>query len=152
MGRRSGFQRAPDDFRPGKVIAWDADPVARRRIAERATYRGNGEHKSYPAPSGEWIPSLRRGKALCWRFDVTDWPRLQDLLRRAIAAGFVHEEFRGDFPVRAWAYINGILHEARLHNETLGEYHAFPIEYPEQIPDDPDGFLKKAPHEQITVH
>lgn len=86
------------------------------------------------------------------QFDSAEWPRLLDLLRRAIIAGCVHEEFRSGFPTRVWAYINGTLHEARLHNETQGEYHGFPLEYPEQFPDDPYGFLGNAPHEQIAVN
>ena len=31
-------------------------------------------------------------------------------LQAAIEASCVHEEFRGNFPKRAWAYVNGVLH------------------------------------------
>jgi hypothetical protein len=61
-------------------------------------------------------------------------------------------EFENEFPSRVWAYINGILHEARLHNVQLGEYHGFPLEFPEQMPIDPNGMLRKAPGEQIAIH
>jgi hypothetical protein len=73
------------------------------------------------------------------------------LLRRAIVAGCV-DEFKKDFPSRVWAFINDTLHEARLHNEQLGEYHGFPLEFAEQWPDDPNGILGNAPREQIPIH
>jgi hypothetical protein len=74
------------------------------------------------------------------------------LLRSAIRAGCVHAEFKGDFPTRVWAYINGKLHEARLQNSMLGEYHGFPLEYPEHYPADPNNVLNGAPDEQIAVN
>jgi hypothetical protein len=151
MGRRSGYQREPDDFKPGRLIAWDADEATRQSLAERVHYSGNGAHKTYPSPNGEWIPSLRRAKASCWKFDQKDWPRLVILLRRAIVAGCV-AKFQDDFPSRVWAYINDTLHEARLHNAQLGEYHGFPLEFVEQMPIDPNGMLRKAPREQIAIH
>jgi hypothetical protein len=151
MGRRPRFQRAPDDFKPGRVIAWPADEATRQSLAARVHYAGDGDHKTYAAPNGEWIPSLRRGKAACWKFDQDGWPRLLRLHRRAIVAGCV-AEFRGDFPSRVWAYINGRLHEARLHNARTGEYHGFPLEYAEQMPIDPSKMLGNAPREQIAVH
>lgn len=148
MGRRSGFQREPDDFKPGKLVAWEADETTRRQLAERVRYSGNGAHKTYPSPNNEWTPSLRRGKAACWKFDQSDWPKLVILLRRSIVAGCV-ADFRNDYPSRAWAYINDVLHEARLTGR--GEYHGFPLEYAEQMPIDPDGLLRNAPREQISI-
>lgn len=151
MGKRPGFQRAPDDFKPSKLIAWEADEPTRQRLAARVRYSGNGAHKTYTSPNGEWTPSLRRGKASCWKFDQNDWPRLVLLLRQAIVAGCV-AEFKKGFPFRVWAYINGTLHEARLHNEDMGEYHGFPLEFAEQMPIDPNGILGNAPREQIIIH
>jgi hypothetical protein len=151
MGRRSGFQRSPDDFKPGRLIGWEADATTRARIAQMVRYRGNGAHKTYPAPNGEWTPALRRGKAACWVFDQNDWRRLEQLLRRAIIAGCV-ADLRNGFPSRAWAFVNNILHEARLHNDQVGEYHGFPLEYREQWPIDPDGLLRNAPREQFIIH
>ena len=62
------------------------------------------------------------------------------------------DEFRGDFPSRAWVYINGVLHEARLTNQAIGEYHGFPLEYDEQFPEDPHDLLRNAPRVDIAVH
>ncbi len=151
MGRRSGFQRERDDFKPGSLIAWLADEATRRSAADRVRYSGNGDHKTYASPNGEWIPCLRRGKACCWKFDQKDWPKLVILLQRAIVAGCV-AEIRNGFPSRVWAYINDTLHEARLHNAQLGEYHGFPLEFAEQMPIDPNGMLRNAPREQIAIH
>ena len=151
MGKHSGFQRAPDDFKPGKLIAWEANGPTRQSLARRVRYSGNGAHKTYTSPNGEWTPCWRRGKASCWKFDQNDWPRLVDLLRRAIVAGCV-AEFQNDFPSRVWAYINDTLHEARLHNAQLGEYHGFPLEFPEQFPIDSNNILRNAPREQIAIH
>ena len=151
MGKHSGFQRVPDDFKPGKLIAWEADGPTRQTLARRVRYSSNGAHKTYTSPNGEWTPCLQRGKASCWKFDQNNWPRLVDLLRRAIVAGCV-AEFQNDFPSRAWTYINDTLHEARLHNAQLGEYHGFPLEFPEQFPIDSNNILRNAPREQIAIH
>lgn len=77
---------------------------------------------------------------------------MQDALRQAILAGCVDVEFRGDFPARVWAFVNGTLHEARLTNEQSGEYHGFPLQYEEWQPKDPDGLLRNAPRVEIPVH
>ena len=97
-------------------------------------------------------PRHHADKAKCAHFARSEWVRLQESLQEAIAAGCVNEEFRGGFPIRAWAYINGILHEARLSNRSNGEYHGFPLEYPEQIPSDPANLLRNAPRVEITIN
>jgi hypothetical protein len=74
------------------------------------------------------------------------------VLQDAIRAPCVDREFRGDFPARAWAFINGVLHEARLNNQVSGEYHGFPVEHEVQYPKDPDRLLKDAPRVEIPVH
>ncbi len=79
---------------------------------------------------------MRADKAKCDQYAEEHWPRLLDVLRRAIRARCV-SDFRGAFPDRVWAWINGVLHEARLTNEGTGDYHGFPIidlrQYPEPI-------------------
>ena len=152
MGKRSGYQRTPLDIKPGRIILWAATTEQRAEVAAKAQYRGNGAHKTYPSPSKEWEPSLREGKSICWHFSSNEWSKLLELLRRAIVAGCVHAEFKGVFPTRVWAFINGKLHEARLHNPLLGEYHGFPLDYPEHYPSDPHDLLRGAPREQIAVN
>jgi hypothetical protein len=55
------------------------------------------------------------------------------------------------FPTRVWAYINGILHEAKITNSVTGEYHGMPLEYESQKPDDPHDLLRNAPRVTIPV-
>jgi hypothetical protein len=76
---------------------------------------------------------------------------VQDALRQAICCRCVSREFRGNFPSRVWAFVNGVLHEARLTNEAAGEYHGFPLQYEDQQPKDPDHILRNAPHVTIPV-
>ncbi len=95
--------------------------------------------------------SRKADKAKCERFAPADWPRLEETLQAAVRTGCV-DEFRGNFPSRAWAFINGVLHEARLTNQANGEYHGFPLEYEEQRPDDPHDLLRNAPRVEIPVH
>jgi len=92
---------------------------------------------------------LRADEAKCDQYAEEQWPRLLDVLRRAILAGCV-SSFRGAFPERAWAWINGVLHEARLTNEGTGEYHGFPVNDKRQYPEPIDA-LEAAPRVEIPV-
>lgn len=121
-------------------------------VAERVSYRGSGKHKSYPAPNHEWEPVHRPGTAVCARFNPTEWHRLEEALRESIRRSCVQLEPRRGFPTRAWAYINGTLHEARLTNQGNGEYHGFPLEYESQKPEDPHDLLRNAPRVTISVY
>src|SRR4051812_33075615 len=123
MGKRSAYQRTEADIKPGRIELWNAGEKERDEIALKVQYRGNGAHKTYTSPTGEWTPSLRRGKSVCSKFAPEDWPRLLLTLQAAIRVGGVHKDFERGYPTRVWAYINGKLHEARLHNPLLGEYH-----------------------------
>jgi hypothetical protein len=75
---------------------------------------------------------------------------LEDVLRKAILSDCVGRDFRGDFPSRAWAYINGKLYEAR-YGGADGEYHGFPIESPQGIPRDQDD-LSEAQKQWLHRH
>jgi hypothetical protein len=120
-------------------------------IAQRVKYVASGEHKDYPSRDGHWVVALKADKAKCDHFARSAWSQLQQLLRLAIVSTCTHEEFRGDFPARVWAFINGKLHEARLTNSETGEYHGFPLDYPEQWPDDPGNRLRNAPRASIAL-
>jgi hypothetical protein len=74
---------------------------------------------------------------------------LLEALQRGIREGCV-SEFRGEFPFRAWVWINGILHEARLTNVETGEYHGFPINDPSQYPE-PIEQVEAAPRVTIPI-
>jgi hypothetical protein len=88
---------------------------------------------------------LRADKAKCDHYPEEQWPRLLEALRSAIRAGCV-SAFRGKpFPERAWAWINGVLHEARITNPSTGDYHGFPINDERQYPG-PTERIEAAPH------
>lgn len=151
MGRRPRYQRQPDDFKPGSIAPWPFGKPPPESVAQRARYVASGEHKDYPSSDGLWTVVPKADKAKCARFARTEWHRLKEVLRQAISASCVHAEFRGDFPARAWAFINDVLHEARLSNRGNGEYHGFPLEYQEQWPDDPNDLLRNAPRASIAL-
>jgi hypothetical protein len=151
MGRRPKHQRRPKEFKPGTIAPWPADKLPAAEVAKLVRYVASGEHKDYHAPDGSWIRAHHSDKTKCAHFARSEWVRLQESLQGAIEASCVDEEFRGDFPTRAWAYVNGVLHEARLSNRSSGEYHGFPLEYPEQIPLDPTNLLRNAPRVEIAI-
>ncbi len=109
------------------------------------TYTGNPIHKTYPSPAGP--AALRADEAKCDVYSADHWPMLLDALRQAITARCVGA-FRGEFPSRAWVWINGVLHEARLTGG--GDYHGFPINDPRQYPL-PAARLEDAPRVEIPV-
>lgn len=139
------------DFKPGIVVPWPDNKPPARDVSDRVTYIPSGEHKDYPSPDGRWTFDNRSDKAKCARLPEDQWPFVLAALRRAIRAAGVNQEFRGDYPSRVWARINGVLHEARLSNQQTGDYHAFPLEYPEQFPVDRHDLLRLAPVVTLTV-
>jgi hypothetical protein len=152
MAKCPTFRRLADDFKPGVIAAWPADRPDPAFVAAQVRYRPSAEHKDYPSPTGSWtLGSARSDKAKCARLAVAGWSAVQDALREAIRCGCVSRDFRGNFPSRVWAFVNGVLHEARLTNEGSGEYHGFPLQYEEQQPKDPDRLLRYAPHVTIPV-
>ena len=151
MSRPPTHQRPAHAFKPGRIDNWSDHTPTAPEIAERVSYGGNGKHKRYPAPNGEWTPRHRPGTAECQQFAEADWPQLIEVLREAIRRSCVELEPEREFPRRAWAYINGQLHEARITNSQSGEYHGFPLDYESQMPDDPCKLLKNAPRVSIPV-
>jgi hypothetical protein len=144
MARRPKYHHG---IKRGQICDWPEGVGTPDGVAARVTYTGNPIHKMYPSPAGP--PAYRADEAKCDRFDREDWPRLLDALQRAIRAGCV-SSFRGAFPLRAWVWINGVLHEARLTNAGTGDYHGFPINDPLQYPE-PLERVEAAPRVQIPV-
>lgn len=143
MARKPEFQHG---IRRGQIFDWPADVPAPAEIASRVHYTGSTLHKSYESPAGP--PAIRKDKARCDQYDLRDWPQLTRALQEAVRSGCV-SGFRGEFPFRAWAWINGVLHEARLTNEGTGEYHGFPINDPRQYPEPRSRLEEAAPRVQI---
>lgn len=144
MGRRPSFQHG---IKRVKISPWPAGGIAPDELATQVTYTGSPKHKTYPSPAGP--PAKRADAAKCDRYAPEDWAKLRDALQLAIRAGCV-SEFRGKFPFRAWVWINGVLHEARLTNEATGDYHGFPLNDPSQYPE-PREQVEAAPRVKIPV-
>ena len=70
---------------------------------------------------------------------------MAETLRESIRRSCVQLDSQKAFPTRAWAYINGKLHEAKITNQVSGEHHGFPLEYESQEPDDPHDLLEECP-------
>jgi hypothetical protein len=143
MAKRPKFHRG---IKRGRICDWPEGVGTPDEVAARVTYTGNPIHKTYPSPAGP--PALRADEAKCDVYAAAVWPRLLDALRQAIRAGCVGQ-FRGAFPSRAWVWINGVLHEARLTGD--GDYHGFPVNDRRQYPE-PEDRLENAPRVEIPVN
>jgi len=151
MAKRPSFERSPTDIKRGTVGTWTFDAKIVRHASHRALYKGSGKHKNYTSPTNEWIVDPKTDASKCEKFSEQDWPKLQKLLREAIELGCTSGNPNEAFPLRAWAYVNDVLHEARRTNLQTGEYHAFPLDYKEHHPSDPQKLLRNAPRVNITV-
>lgn len=156
MARRPTHQRPAKDIKPGRVGSWPLDGPEPSELARRVRYIASGEHKNHPPPTGLprelWTMSLKSDKSKCDKFSADGWGTLQQALHDAIVACCVSDDFDGQFPKRVWAYVNGVLHEARLSNRDQGVYHGFPLEYPEQFPVDPSNALRNAPRVTVAIN
>jgi len=140
MARRPRFQHG---IKRGRICDWPEGAATPEDVASRVTYTGSAIHKTYPSPAGP--SALRADEAKCDFYPPEVWPQLLDALRQAIRARCVGS-FRGEFPSRAWIWVNGVLHEARLGGN--GDYHGFPINDPRQYPE-PARRVEEAPRVEI---
>ncbi|MGL5096323.1 MAG: hypothetical protein ACRDD1_12080, partial [Planctomycetia bacterium] len=125
------------------IQKWPDDVETREEVASQAKYTGSALHKTYPSPAGP--PALHSDKVKCDHFAQEDWPRLLEALQAGIRFGFV-----GGFPERVWVWINDVLHEARLSNKGMGDYHGFPVNDERQYPV-PRKLLEEAPRFEIPL-
>lgn len=146
MAKRPQFHK--HGIKKGQICDWPPEMRPPEEVASQATYVGNPIHKSYPSPAGP--PALKADEQKCDQYDIQDWPQLTEVLRRAILAHCIGT-FRGEFPSRAWAWINGVLHEARLTGQGQGEYHGFPLDDIRQYPE-PLERLERAPRVDIPIN
>jgi hypothetical protein len=146
MSRRPQTHRG---IRQGKIEPWPETAPEPDQLAQRVTYTGNPEHKTYRSPAGP--PTPRADKAKCDQYAAERWPELLDALRLAIRAQSVSAFDDHGFPRRAWVWINDVLHEARLTNSATGDYHGFPIDDPLQYPAPPNA-LNLVPRVHIATN
>lgn len=99
------------------------------QLADRASYVGSSEHKSFPSFAGPYNPRADASKcdpALADPAELTQW------LREAIRAGQVSELWEGDFPRYVWCRQGEVVYEGRLVNQELGQYKGYPLEASEE--------------------
>lgn len=99
------------------------------KLADRARYGGNPEHKKNPGDFGLTPPSdPRQGKSLC---DVAKIFKRDDpakLLRDGLREGLVSDRMDGEWPWNVWSVTaDGLAMEAQLENAHLGTYHGYPM-------------------------
>lgn len=117
--------RTPSRRRPRRRSRFVPPEVDLRSLADRASYVGSGEHKSYPSPAGP--PKLRSDASQCDPVLHGDFETLTVWLRDAIAGGKTGAPWEGEFPRYAWVEREGVWYEARLVNRTAGTYKGYPL-------------------------
>jgi hypothetical protein len=93
-------------------------------LAERTSYVGSAEHKSYPSFAGQ--PKLRADATRCDP-RLTDANEITAWLRAGIAAGLVGYPWEGDFPRYVWYRVDELCYEARLVNREAGQYKGYSL-------------------------
>lgn len=99
-------------------------------LAERASYVGSSEHKTFPSFAGPFNPRADASKCdpqLADQEELTRW------LREAIRAGLTGQLWEGDFPRYVWCKQGAVTYEARLSNPELGQYKGYPLETDESV-------------------
>ena len=119
------------------IASWPKDKPAPAGVADRTSYVGSAEHKTYPSPAGH--PSLRSDASRCDP-RYTDFEQITQALREGIRRRCTSAIFDGDFPKYVWGWLDGQLYEARLVNRQQGTYKGYPLEEVE-TPKDEEGLL-----------
>lgn len=99
------------------------------KLADRAGYGGNPEHKKNPGDFGLTPPSdPRQGKSLCDVAKIFKRDQALNLLRAGLRGGLVSDRMDGEWPYNIWSVSDdGIAIEAQLENPVLGTYHGYPM-------------------------
>lgn len=98
-------------------------------LANAARYQGNAAHKRHPTDFGLAPPfGPRLNKTLCDDAGITTRSVAEALLREGLRRGVVSSQYRGQWPQNVWAVGQaGLVVEAMLGNQELGEYHGYPM-------------------------
>ena len=125
----------------GLIQEWPTDCPKPDKLSERVRYVGSAEHKSHPLDeSFDFDPDLRSDASRCAPQLTRD--HAQTALSEAVRRLCVSEDFEGDFPRYAWAWIDETPYVARLTNKVQGAYKGWPIETLE-LPADRSGRLAR---------
>lgn len=111
-----------------KIQECDFDSL--KKMAQKAGYGGNPEHKRNPGDFGLTPPSNPRpGKALCDVIKIFSRKEALKLLREGITQGLVSDRTQGEWPKNVWSVMNdGTTLEAQLENPQQGTYHGYPLD------------------------
>jgi hypothetical protein len=103
------------------------------RAARMAKYKSSPYHRSKGSNFGPAAHRRYPHASKC----PSKWNQLDAdrVLKRAIEAGNVSQSWINKFPRFVWYKDGDDLYEARLSNETLGEYHAYPLEDEREWPE-----------------
>jgi len=127
------MKRRYDQFNPKRKLLTPAQAQARagelEKLANRACYGGNPEHKKNPGDFGLTPPSdPRQGKALCDVAKIFKRDEAEKLLRAGLGKGLVSDRMVGEWPKNVWSVTDdGFAIEAQLENSDLGTYHGYPM-------------------------
>jgi hypothetical protein len=117
--------RAKRKLGTSKTVDRECPPNILSALAERARYVGSAYHRppgsKMGKPAGRAHPTAGKCDAK-WTFEDAN-----RVLKDAIRNSFVSPDAREGFPQFAWHLDGGTLYEAVLSNQTLGEYHAYPL-------------------------
>lgn len=107
----------------------DAQREHLERLATKARYGGNPEHKRNPGDFGLTPPSTpRQGKVLCDSSGIFTRREATERLREGIRRGLISRHERNGWPQNVWAIDSrGIPMEAQLENAEQGAYHGYPM-------------------------
>ncbi len=119
-------------FNPNRKIAsLDNLPneAVRAKLAKRAKYGGNPEHKSRPGDYGLSPPSSPRpGKTLCDKDRSFSKAEAEQLLKEGLRKGMT-SSLASEWPQNVWAVsLGGEVFEAQLENSVQGIYHGYPLQ------------------------
>jgi hypothetical protein len=124
--RRRPLARKPAPAPPGTDL---------ETLAARASYVGSPEHKDAPSFAGQ--PRPRADASICDRGLATKQALITRWLRKAIRRGSVGAPWEGDFPRYVWHQEGEVFFEARLVNQSSGQYKGYPLnpeEWPQGLP------------------
>jgi len=103
----------------------DCEPSSLSGLAERARYVGSPYHRPPGSQMGKPAGRAHPAAGKCdpkWTFEDAN-----RALKNAIRNGKVSPDVLEGFPRYAWHKDGDTLYEAVLSNQTLGEYHAYPL-------------------------
>lgn len=127
------MKRRYAQFNPKRKLLTPAQVQARMdefgKLADRARYGGNPEHKKNPGDFGLTPPSdPRQGKSLCDAANIFKRAEAESLLRAGLRKGLVSDRMAGEWPKNVWSVTDeGFAMEAQLENPDLGTYHGYPM-------------------------